>query len=54
MEVWLCTPATYDNLKVFGCLAYYHIKKDKGGVGAKKSIFLGDLECVEGYQLWCL
>ena len=31
----------YDSLKIFGCPAYYHVKKDKLDPRAKKGVFVG-------------
>ena len=42
MEVWSGKAAQdYDMLKIFGCLAYYHVKEDKLDSRAKKAGFLG-------------
>ena len=56
-SVWTSTGVSYRHLKVFGCLAYVHIAKDKWGKLDPKirpCIFLryGDDEF--GYWLWSL
>ena len=42
MEMWSGAPATnYDDLRVFGCPAYYHVTEDKLDPRARKAIFVG-------------
>ena len=41
-----------DSLWVFGCLAYYHIKKDKLDPRTRKSVCVGFKKGVKGYKLW--
>lgn len=43
-----------NRLKVFGCVVYAHIRKDKLELGAVKCMFLGYLEEIKGYGLWFL
>ena len=52
MEVWSGIPADYSNLKVFGALAFAHVKHDKLDARAVKCIFIGYPEGVKGYKLW--
>ncbi|KAH9680944.1 hypothetical protein KPL71_026750 [Citrus sinensis] len=52
-ELWYSKPANYSNLKIFGCLAYAHIKQGKLEPRALKCVFLGYPEGVKGYKLWC-
>src|SRR4030067_1462565 len=52
MEVWSGQPADYSTLKVFGSLAYAHIKQDKLDARAVKCVFIGYPEGVKGYKLW--
>ena len=48
LEVWSKKVAQdYDSLHVFGCPAYYHIKKDKLNPGERKGVFMG---CQERYE----
>ena len=47
-------PRDYSKLRVFGCLAYAHVKGDKLEPRALRCIFLGYLESVKAYKLWCL
>ena len=54
MEVWSGSPADYSNLRVFGALAYAHVKKDKLDARVVKCLFLGYAEGVKGYRLWRL
>ena len=53
-EVWSGKPPKYDNLKIFGCVAYAHVKQSKLDPRAKKCVFLGYPEGVKGYRLWCV
>lgn len=53
-EKWIRKPADYDQLKVFGCTAYAHLRQDKLEPRAKKCIFTGYPEGVKGYKLWCI
>lgn len=46
--------ADYDQLNVFGCTACAHQKQDNFDPRAKMCIFLGYLEGVDGYKLWCI
>ncbi|KAK2454519.1 hypothetical protein QL285_002067 [Trifolium repens] len=52
MEVWSGRPADYSNLKVFGALAFAHVKQDKLDARAVKCVFIGYPEGVKGYKLW--
>jgi len=54
MEVWSGKPADYSSLKVFGALAYAHIKQDKLEPRALICVFIGFPEGVKGYKLWKL
>ena len=40
-------------MRVFGCPAYAHIVNRSPSSRVLKSVFLGYLEGVEGYKLWC-
>ena len=51
MEKWSNKPADYNGLKVFGCLAYAHIKQDKLQPRALRCIFIGYPERVQGYKM---
>ena len=53
-KVWSGEHADYDKLKVFGCIAYYHVKDNKLDERAKKAIFLGYPKGVKGYRLWSI
>ena len=52
-EVWSGSPATYSDLKNFGCLAYAHVDKGKLEPRLMKCIFLGYKFGAKGYKLWC-
>ena len=55
LEVWSGKPANdYDYLRVFGSIAYYHVKESKLDPRAKKALFMGVTPGVKGYRLWCL
>ena len=55
MEIWSEKSAQdYDILRIFGCLAYYHIKLDKLDSRTKKAVFLDFKRGVKGYALWDL
>ena len=41
MEMWSGHPANYENLRIFGCIAYAHVKQRKLEPRAKKCIFFG-------------
>ena len=41
IKVWSNKPAKYLMLKVFGCLAYYHVNEGKLEPRAKKGFFMG-------------
>ncbi|KAL5557135.1 hypothetical protein UlMin_039371 [Ulmus minor] len=51
-EVWTGHPPKFDNLRVFGCVAYAHQKQGKLDARAKKCMFVGYPEGVKGYKLW--
>lgn len=53
-KVWSGEHADYGRLRVFGCIAYYHVKDNKLDNRAKKAIFLGYARGVKGYRLWSL
>ncbi|KAH9706111.1 hypothetical protein KPL70_012113 [Citrus sinensis] len=53
MELWLERVADYSKFRIFGCEAYAHVKQGKLEARALKCRFLGYLEGVKGYKLWC-
>src|SRR4051812_11190612 len=53
-EVWSGHPPDLDKLRVFGCVAYAHIRRDKVEPRALKCMFMGYPEGVKAYRLWCL
>ncbi|KAH9793260.1 hypothetical protein KPL71_004466 [Citrus sinensis] len=52
-EMWHGKPASYANLKVFGCPAYAHVNQGKLAPRALKGQFLGYPDRVKEYKLWC-
>ena len=56
-RVWTGKDVSYRHLKVFDCLAYVHVAKDKWGKldpKTRPSTFLGYGDNEFGYQLWNL
>lgn len=53
-ELWSGQPADYSNLRVFGCIAYYHVNEGKLASRAKKGLFMGYPDGVKGFKIWCL
>ena len=53
-EVWSGEPSNYSYLRIFGCPTYYHVNEGKLEPRAKKAIFVGFVDRVKGYKLWCL
>ena len=53
-EMWYGRVPNYMDLRIFGCVAYAHVKQDKLQPRAKRCIFLGYPEGVKGYMLWCI
>ena len=47
-EIWFGHPPSLKQLKVFGCVAYAHIRQDKLEPRVVKCIFLGYLERAQG------
>ncbi|KAK9078793.1 hypothetical protein SSX86_002851 [Deinandra increscens subsp. villosa] len=54
MEMWTGAKQDYSTLRVFGTVAYAHVKEGKLDPRAQKCIFLGYPEGVKGYKLWRL
>jgi len=56
-EVWTSKKPSLSHLKVFGCDAYVHIRKEKRtklDSKSKKYIFIGYKDGLKGYKLWNL
>jgi len=52
LEVWSRKVAQdYDSLRIFGCPAYYHVKKDKLGPRVRKSVLMGFQKYVKSYKI---
>ena len=52
LEVWLEKVAqNYNSLRVFGCLAYYHVKDNMLDPRVKKRVFVGFKKRVKGYKI---
>jgi hypothetical protein len=54
MEKWTGVKVDYSHLRVFGSLAYAHVKQDKLEPIALKCVFLGYSHEVKGYRLWSI
>lgn len=54
MGAWSGEPPDYSELKVFGSLAFPHVKQGKMDARAVKCVFIGYPEGVKGYKLWKL
>ncbi|GKF33887.1 retrovirus-related pol polyprotein from transposon TNT 1-94, partial [Tanacetum coccineum] len=48
MEMWSGHPSNYEILRIFGCVAYSHVKQDMLEPRAVKSVLLGYPEGVKG------
>ncbi|KAH9686822.1 hypothetical protein KPL70_014523 [Citrus sinensis] len=46
--------ADYSKLRIFGCVAYAHVKQGKLEPRALRCRFLGYPDGVKGYRLWCI
>ncbi|KAH9697678.1 reverse transcriptase Ty1/copia-type domain-containing protein [Citrus sinensis] len=46
-------PTNYGILKAFGCPAYVHVSQGKLAHIALKGVFIGYLEGVKGFKVWC-
>ncbi|KAK3017139.1 hypothetical protein RJ639_007435 [Escallonia herrerae] len=53
-EVWFGKHADYENLRIGCCPAYADVNDGKLEPRAKKCIFLGYANAVNGYRWWCL
>ncbi|GKE77569.1 retrovirus-related pol polyprotein from transposon TNT 1-94, partial [Tanacetum coccineum] len=54
IEMWSGHPRDYGMLRIFGCVAYSHIKQGKLEPRAVKCVLLGYPEGVKGYRLYTL
>ena len=54
MEMWSGHPSDYGMLRIFGCVAYSHVKQGKLEPKAVKCVLLGYPEGVKGYRLYRL
>lgn len=54
VEHWSGQPADYSGLRIFGCLAYAHVKQDKLDARARRCVFIGYPEGIKGYKVWSL
>ncbi|KAJ9536451.1 hypothetical protein OSB04_un000359 [Centaurea solstitialis] len=54
IKVWTGKHAfDYDDLRIFGCITYFHVTESKLDARAKKAIFVGFSTSVKRYRLWC-
>ena len=54
IELWSGRVADYSKLRIFGCMAYAHVKQGKLEPMALKCRFLGYPDGVKGYRMWCI
>ncbi|KAH9717204.1 hypothetical protein KPL71_021739 [Citrus sinensis] len=54
IELWSGRVADYSKLRIFGCVAYAHVKQGKLEPRALRCRFLGYPDGVKGYSLWCI
>ncbi|KAH9782240.1 hypothetical protein KPL71_008811 [Citrus sinensis] len=54
IELWSGRVADYSKLRIFGCVAYAHVKQGKLEPRALRCRFLGYPDGVKGYRLWCI
>jgi len=54
MEVWSGKLADYDNLEVFGVVAFANVKKDNLEAQVERCIVITCVEAAKGYKLWRL
>ncbi|XP_073153422.1 uncharacterized mitochondrial protein AtMg00710-like [Henckelia pumila] len=54
IEKWRGIPAEYKQLRVFGCLAYAHVKQGNLDPKAMRCIFVGYPNGQKGYKVWNL
>ncbi|KAH9762673.1 BED-type domain-containing protein [Citrus sinensis] len=52
-ELWFGKPGSYEHLMVFGCPTYVHVRQWKLDARAVKGGFVGYLNGVKGYRVWC-
>lgn len=52
-KIWLGRLVKYDNLIIFLCFAYAYINQGKLKLKALKGLFVGYLNGVKGYKIWC-
>ena len=54
-EVWIGKKPSLSHLRVFGCVAYVHVPKEKRtklDIKSEKCIFIGYKDGLKGYKLW--
>lgn len=51
-EGWSGRKPEYAHMRRFGCLVYYHVDQGKLKPRAKKGIFMGYPQGVNGYRIW--
>ena len=54
-EVWTGNPVDFNNLRIFGCLAFVHISNDERSKlvpKSKKCVFVGYSKGVKGFKFW--
>lgn len=53
-EVWTGKPPSYQNLRVFGCPAFFHVNEGKLEPRSRRGLFMGYPDGVKGYRIWSI
>lgn len=53
-DIWLGHSPNLDNLRIFGCVAYAHMRLEKLDACVVQCMVLSFSKGVKGYHIWCL